>query len=140
MYSSRSRTGVDLALLVIRLTLGLTMMGHGAQKLFGWFGGRGFEAFTDSVARMGFQPAPMFAALAVGSEILGGLMVALGVLTELGALGIIITMLVAIWKVTGKRGFFVQDNGYEYNVLIIAVCVALILAGPGRFALWRWRR
>jgi putative oxidoreductase len=140
-YSTgRSRTGMDLALLTLRLTLGLTMMAHGAQKLFGWFGGRGFEAFVELVGKMGFQPAGVFAALAAGSEFIGGLMVALGVFAELGALGIIFTMLVAIWKITGARGFFINNNGYEYNILIIAVCVALILSGPGRYALWRLRR
>ncbi|MBW3624667.1 MAG: DoxX family protein [Armatimonadetes bacterium] len=115
-------------------------MAHGAQKLFGGFGGRGLEGFAASVENMGFTPPMLFAVLAAGSEFFGGLMVALGVLAEIGALAILFTMIVAIWKVTGKRGFFIQNEGYEYNLLIIAVCVALILAGPGRYALWRWRR
>jgi putative oxidoreductase len=131
---------VDLALLVIRLMLGFIFLAHGSQKLFGAFGGKGFAAFVGQVGKMGLPMPTVFAALGAGSEFFGGLMVLLGLAAELGALAILFTMVVAVWKVTGNRGFFIQGWGYEYNLLIIAVCVALILSGPGRYALWRWNR
>ena len=135
---------VDWGLLVLRLALGGTFALHGSQKLFGAFGGSGIEAFTSSVAKMGLPGAPLFwSYLAAGSEFFGGLAVLLGMLTEFGAAAIAFTMIVAIWKVTGKNGFSITHNGYEYNLLILAVCAALILAGPGWVALWdpfRFRR
>ena len=135
---------VDWGLLVLRLVLGGSFVLHGAQKLFGAFGGHGFEGFAQSVAKLGLPGPPAFwAYLAAGSEFFGGLAVLLGVLTEFGAAAIAFTMIVAIWKVTGKNGFSITQQGYEYNLLILAVCAALILAGPGWLALWdpfRFRR
>lgn len=135
---------VDWGLLVLRLVLGITFMLHGAQKLFGMFGGPGIEGFTQSVAKLGFPgPPALWAYLAAGAEFFGGLAVLLGVLTEFGAAAIAATMIVAIWKVHGQHGFFASQRGYEYNLMILAVCAALILAGPGWIALWdpfRYRR
>ncbi len=131
---------VDLALLLLRLTLGLSFMAHGSQKLFGAFGGRGLEAFTASVAGMGFHPPQLFALLAALSEFGGGLLVTLGAATGLGAFAILFTMIIAIWKVTFTNGYFTQNKGFEYNLLILVVCAALILTGPGRWAVWPWRR
>src|SRR5688500_18071068 len=107
---------VDWGLLVLRLVLGLTFLLHGAQKLFGAFGGPGIDGFTDSVGRLGLPgPALLWAYLAAGAEFFGGLAVLLGVLTEFGAAAIAFTMIVAIWKVHGKNGFFAGNQGYEYN-------------------------
>jgi len=126
----------SLALLIVRLTLGLSFIGHGAQKLLGWLGGAGFAATAKGYEeRMGLRPGSFYAALAGGGEFLGGLLVALGLLTPLGALLIAATMVVAIAKVTGKNGYWVSKNGWEYNFLIIVVCIALILTGPGAYAL-----
>jgi putative oxidoreductase len=126
----------SIALLIVRLTLGLSFIGHGAQKLFGWFGGAGFTATAKGYEeRMGMRPGALYAALAGGGEFLGGLLVALGLFTPIGALLIAASMIVAIAKVTGKKGYWVSKGGWEYNALIIAVCVALILAGPGIYAL-----
>jgi putative oxidoreductase len=128
----------SLALLIVRLTLGLTFMGHGAQKLFGWFGGAGFVATARGYEeRMGMRPGRFYAGLAGGGEFLGGLLVALGLLTPIGALLIAASMVVAIAKVTGKNGYWISKNGWEYNFLIIVVCIALILTGPGAYALDR---
>jgi putative oxidoreductase len=135
---------VDWGLLLLRLVLGGTFLLHGSQKLLGAFGGQGFGAFAASVARLGLPgPPAVWASLAAGSEFVGGLAVLLGVLTEFGAAAIAFTMIVAIWKVHGRNGFFAGQGGYEYNLLILAVCAALILAGPGWIALWdpfRYRR
>jgi putative oxidoreductase len=135
---------VDWGLLVLRLVLGGSFIVHGVQKLFGALGGAGIEAFAGGVARLGLPgPAHLWAYLAAGSELAGGLVVFFGVLTEFGALAIAFVMIVAIWKVTGRHGFSAVHNGYEYNLLILAACAALILAGPGWLALWdpfRFRR
>jgi putative oxidoreductase len=135
---------VDWGLLVLRVVLGGSFILHGAELLFGAFGGRGIEAFTGIIVKMGLPgPAGLWAYLAATSEFLGGLAVVLGVLTEFGAAAIAAVMIVAIWKVTGKHGYDITHNGYEYNLLILAVCAALILAGPGWLALWdpfRFRR
>jgi putative oxidoreductase len=135
---------VDWGLLILRLTLGASFVLHGSQKLFGAFGGHGLARFDVMVGGMGLPgPAPLWGLLAAGSEFCGGLAVLLGVLTEFGALAIAAVMIVAIWKVHGKNGYFSANNGCEYQLLILAVCAALILAGPGWLALWdpfRFRR
>jgi putative oxidoreductase len=135
---------VDWGLLVLRLALGGSFLLHGSQKLFGAFGGHGLDAFSQMIGGLGLPgSALLWGALAAGSEFFGGLAVLLGVLTEFGALAIAAVMIVAIWKVHGKNGYFSTDNGYEYPLLILAVCAALILAGPGWLALWdpfRYRR
>jgi putative oxidoreductase len=135
---------VDWGLLVLRLVLGGSFLFHGSQKLFGVLGGEGIAGFTPHVRALGLPGPPLlWAYLASGSEFFGGLAVLLGVLTEFGALAIALVMIVAIWKVTGRNGFSVVHQGYEYNLLILAVCAALILAGPGWLALWdpfRYRR
>ena len=127
---------LGVALLILRLALGLSFIGHGSQKIFGWFGGAGFASTAANYGdRMGMQPGWLFAALGGGGELCGGLLVALGLLTPLGALLIIASMLVAIWKVTGARGYWIGKGGWEYNALIIIVCITLILAGPGSYSL-----
>ena len=135
---------VDWGLLVLRLVLGGSFLFHGAQKLFGVLGGEGIAGFAPHVQALGLPGPPLaWAYLAAGSELFGGLAVLLGVLTEFGALAIALVMIVAIWKVTGRNGFSLAHQGYEYNLLILAVCAALILAGPGWLALWdpfRYRR
>src|SRR3954454_18739390 len=126
----------SIALLIVRLALGLSFMGHGAQKLFGWFGGAGFAATAQGdEERMDMRPGRFYAALAGGGEILGGLLVALGLLTPIGALLIAATMVVAIATVTGAKGYWISKGGWEYNFLILVVCIALILTGPGVYAL-----
>ncbi|WIG60552.1 MAG: Membrane protein, distant similarity to thiosulfate:quinone oxidoreductase DoxD [Ktedonobacterales bacterium] len=125
-----------LALLILRLALGLSFIGHGTQKLFGWFGGAGFAVTAKNYEnKMGMRPGWLFALLGGGGEAGGGLLLALGLFTPLGALLIIATMVVAIVQVTGRRGYWVGKGGWEYNALIIAVCVALMLTGPGAYAL-----
>jgi putative oxidoreductase len=135
---------VDWGLLVLRLVLGGSFLLHGSQKLFGAFGGHGLDAFVQTVGRLGLPgPALLWGLMAAGAEFCGGLAVLLGVLTEFGALAIAAVMIVAIWKVHGKNGYFSSGNGYEYPLLILGVCAALILAGPGWIALWdpfRFRR
>lgn len=125
----------DLGLLLLRLTLGTVFLAHGAQKAFGSFGGPGFEGATGFIGSMGFRPARAWAALAVGGELVAGLLFVLGLLTPLAGLLVLATMAVAIAKVHGPKGFFVQNGGFEYNVVLIIAAVALAAVGPGTFSL-----
>jgi putative oxidoreductase len=122
-------------LLILRLVVGLTLAGHGAQKLFGWFGGPGMKGWTESVRKLRVRPAQPWAWVAALSEFGGGLLVALGLLSPLGNLAIAGAMLVAIATVHLARGFWVTKGGFEFNLLIIATAAALALTGPGTYSL-----
>jgi putative oxidoreductase len=124
-----------LALLIIRLVLGFTMMAHGAQKLFGWFGGYGPKGTGGWMESLGIKPGVLMAVLAGLAEFGGGLLVAAGLFTPIGAALLILTMIVAIASVHAKNGFWSTAGGYEYNLLLIAVSVGLILSGAGAYSL-----
>ena len=126
---------LGLGLLVLRLVLGLTLAGHGAQKLFGWWGGPGIKAWTQGVARLRIRPAVPFAWLAALAELGGGLLFVLGFLSPLGSLAIVGTMLVAIATVHWPNGFWNTNRGYEFNLTLIAGAVAIGLAGPGTYSI-----
>lgn len=133
---------MDWSFLVLRLVLGLTFMAHGSQKLFGAFGGPGPAGVTKMMPALGFHPAVFWAWVLMLAEFVGGFLIVVGLITRLAALGIIVDMAVAIAKVHGKNGFFLEQKiGYEYNILIIAVCLALIIGGAGKVSLdWLFRR
>ena len=126
---------IDLGLLALRLVLGAVFLAHGAQKAFGAFGGPGFEGAAGFIGSMGFRPARFWTALAVGGELAAGFLFLLGLLTPLAGLLVLATMAVAIAKVHGPKGFFVQDGGYEYNLVLIVTALAVAAIGPGRFSL-----
>lgn len=126
---------LDLGLLIIRLVVGITFMGHGAQKLFGWFGGHGLKGTAGWMESIGMKPGILMALLAGLGELVGGFLFAAGIFTWLGALAIIGTMLVAIVTVHGKNGYWVTQNGFEYNFILIAVAVGIGLTGPGIYTL-----
>ncbi|CAM3487095.1 DoxX family protein [Hydrogenibacillus schlegelii] len=125
---------VDAGLLIIRLFVGLIVAAHGAQKLFGWFGGHGLGGVGGWLESLGFRPGRLWAALAGGSEFFGGLLFALGLWTPIAALLIAAVMIVALFTVHVKHGLFITNNGYEY-VLILAVIALVIgfLTGPGAY-------
>ena len=129
----------DAALLAARLTVGVLIFGHGAQKLFGWFGGPGFKAAAAGFADMGFSPGDVFAALAGTTEVVAGALLALGLLTPLGAAAVIGVLIDAIAIVGWQHGLFGQ-GGYEYPLLLAVVAAGLAFSGPGRFSLDRSRR
>ncbi|HXI66215.1 MAG TPA: DoxX family protein [Gemmatimonadales bacterium] len=125
----------NVGLLALRVALGLVFLGHGAQKAFGAFGGPGFAGATGFIGSLGFRPARFWAGLAVGGELLAGALFVLGLFTPLAALLVLGTMAVAIAKVHGPKGFFAQNGGYEYNLVLIFAALALLLAGPGTYSL-----
>ncbi len=127
---------IDAALLLLRAWLGITFVLHGGQKLFGWFGG-GIPRTSRYLEDLGIRPGRFWAVLAGLGEFGGGILVGLGFLTPLGALAIIITMIVAIAAAAGRHGFWIEHGGYEYNLLIIVVALAIMLSGPGAYALDR---
>lgn len=126
---------LNLGLLILRLVLGLSFMGHGSQKLFGWFGGGGMAGTTGMMKRMGLRVPEFWALVVALSEFGGGLLVALGLLNPLGNLAIIGVMLVAIIRVHGPKGFWNSKGGFEFNLINIAAALALALAGYGAYSL-----
>jgi len=125
----------SIGLLVIRLVIGLTFAAHGAQKLFGWFGGYGIEGTGGFFESVGIKPGKPMATLAGVGEVAGGLLFALGLFVPVASVLIVSAMIVAIVKVTGKNGYWITAEGYEYSVAIIAVAVGVALTGPGAYAL-----
>ena len=126
---------LSLGLLIVRVVAGATIAVHGAQKLLGWFGGRGFSATVQMQQKLGFYPPVLWAALVVLGELGGGLSLAAGFLTPLGAAGIVGAMVMAILKVHWPKGFFATNGGYEFPLALLAIAVAVGVAGPGRYAL-----
>ncbi len=125
---------LSLGLLILRLAAGLIVAVHGAQKLFGWFGGPGFSKTTQMMQAYGFKPAAFWAGLGALGE-LGGLSLALGFLMPLGAAGVFAAMLMAVAKFHWKNGFSNAHHGFEYPLSLMAVSIALGLLGPGSYSL-----
>ncbi|WP_077797490.1 DoxX family protein [Streptomyces sp. JHA26] len=133
----------DIGLLLIRLTFGLLMAGHGAQKLFGFFEGPGLTETGKGFAALGYHPGKLFAAVGGASESLGGLGLALGLLTPLASAALIGVMINAMATVTGAHGLWEANGGVEYSVCIVVVALAVAAIGPGRLAAdrpFRWGR
>ena len=126
---------ISAGLLIARLVFGLTMSAHGAQKLFGWFGGPGLAATSGFLGQLGFRPARLLAAIASSVEVAGGLLVAIGLLGPIGPSLLLSVMIVAAVTVHWNNGFFVATNGIELPLLYAAFAVALALSGPGRYSL-----
>src|SRR5947208_7622648 len=125
----------DVGLLALRLALGAVFLAHGAQKGFGAFGGPGFEGAAGFIGSLGFRPARVWAAVAVGAELVAGFLFLLGLLTPVASLLALATMAVAIAKVHGPKGFFIQNGGYEYNLVLIVAALAVAVMGPGALSL-----
>src|SRR5574342_828138 len=126
---------INLGLLIIRLVVGVLFIGHGAQKLFGWFGGYGLKGTGGWFESIGMKPGVTMALFAGLAEFVGGLLFALGLLTPLAGIMIAATMLMAIVKVHAPNGLWSTANGYEYNLTLIAVAIGVALIGPGTYAL-----
>lgn len=121
-----NRPAVDYALLAARVVAGIIFTAHGAQKLFGAFGGPGLEKTVEMMGPLGYP-------VTVG-EFFGGLGLIVGFLSRFSAAALIVTMLGAIAMVHGKNGFFLQGGGFEYNLALIGLLAPTLIAGPGRYA------
>jgi len=125
----------NLGLLILRLVAGLTIAAHGAQKLFGWFGGPGFSGTIKMQERMGLKPPVLWASLVILGELGGGLSLAFGFLTPLGAAGIFGAMFMAIAKSHWKNGFWNSKRGLEFPLQLLTAAVAIGFTGAGSYAL-----
>src|ERR687889_2242641 len=123
-------------LLLLRVVAGGTLFAHGAQKLFGWFGGGGIRGTAGFMEKLGFRASLAVAFLAALGEV-GGLSFAFGFLTPLAALGIVVVMLTAVGVVHWSKGFFNTNGGFEFNLALLAIALAVTATGPGRFSVDR---
>jgi putative oxidoreductase len=122
--------------LPLRIALGLIFIAHGAQKVLGVWGGPGLAKFTAGSAPFGFmRPAWVWMGLAAFSELVGGALVLLGLLTRAGAFFLAITMLVAMVGVHWGGGFFLSNKGIEYTVALLGMSLALLISGGGRLSI-----
>jgi len=123
---------MDIGRTSLRIVVGSLFVGHGTQKLFGWFGGHGLDATGGFFETLGLKPGKRHATAAGASEAIGGALLALGALTPVAAGLITGTMITAIRRVHLEKGPWVTNGGYEYNLTLIAAMLALTEAGPGR--------
>jgi len=126
---------MDIGLLLLRLVVGFTFAAHGAQKLFGWFGGPGLAGTAGFFEKLGFVPGKRSALFAGLTELGGGIALALGLMTPLASALALAVMLVAAGSVHLKNGFFGSKGGYEYNLVLGAAALSLAFTGPGLLSL-----
>jgi putative oxidoreductase len=122
---------MTLARLIARATIGGLFVGHGTQKLFGWFGGPGLDGASEMMGKLELHPPRRNALAAATAETVGGALLALGALTPVAGSLITSTMLTAIRKVHGPKGPWNTQGGYEYNLVLIAAAMTLVEVGPG---------
>ncbi|HEU0069688.1 MAG TPA: DoxX family protein [Alphaproteobacteria bacterium] len=122
---------------IIRIAAGLLLLPHGAQKLFGWFGGGGIQGTAGFFTKMGIEPAVPMVVLAGAAEFFGGILLVLGLLTRPAALAVFILMMVAVFKVHLGAGFFAGKGGYEFALLWGLVALGIALRGGGPLSLDR---
>jgi len=139
---------MNIGLLVLRVVVGLLFAGHGAQKLFGMFGGGGLRGTANTFEGQGLRPGMPQAVVAGMFELCGGALIALGLLTPVAALLLTAVMTTAVLTVHLRNGLWVSNGGYEYNLVLMAVAFALSAIGAGRYSLdrvlglhvagWKW--
>jgi putative oxidoreductase len=128
-HITASAPGIDT--LPVRVAIGIIFVAHGAQKLFGWFGGHGLEATGGWMASIGLEPGVLMAALAGSAEFFGGLALILGLLVRPAAVVLALTMIVAIVTVHLPNGLFMANNGYEFGLALLAASAGLAIRGAG---------
>ena len=120
--------------LALRVPVGIIFVAHGAQKLFGWFGGYGLDGTGQFFGSMGLNPGYLMALLAGAAEFFGGLALVVGLFVRPAAAALAFAMLVAIFAVHWSKGFFLDKGGYEYALALFAASVSLLFSGGGRFS------
>lgn len=128
------RTDAGFAPLALRLPIGITFMAHGAQKLFGWFGGYGLEGTGQWMTSIGLTPGYLMALMAGSSEFFGGLLLIIGLLIRPTSAVLAFTMLMAIVTVHLDNGLFMSNNGYEFGLALLAATVSLAISGAGKLS------
>jgi putative oxidoreductase len=126
---------MDIGMLLLRTTIGLTLAAHGAQKLFGWFGGPGLDGAGQGLEGLGFHPGRRHALMAGLAETGSGVFLALGLATPLAAAAFAAVMLVAAVSAHVSRGFFAMGGGYEYTLVLGIAALSVAFTGPGAFSL-----
>jgi putative oxidoreductase len=129
---------MDTGVLIARGLLGLAISAHGAQKLFGWFGGHGLKGTGAFFDGLGFRPGHVFALAAGLGETGGGLLTALGLFWPFGPALIVLVMVVAIGSVHVSHGFFASSNGIELPLMYLTAALALAFTGPGAVSFDAW--
>jgi putative oxidoreductase len=125
-------TNAGLAPLAVRVPVGIIFAAHGAQKLFGWFGGYGLAGTGQFMESIGLSPGTLMAALAGGAEFFGGLALLIGLAVRPASVVLAFTMLIAIFSAHLSKGLFLANGGYEYALALLAVTVGLAISGAGR--------
>lgn len=125
----------SFAALALRIPVGIIFIAHGAQKLFGAFGGYGLEGTGQFMASLGLEPGYLMAVLAGAGEFFGGLLILFGLLTRPAAIVTAITMVVAILTVHIGNGLFMSNGGYEFGLALLAASVSLLISGAGKLSL-----
>lgn len=124
----------SIGLLLIRLMIGIIMIAHGAQKLFGWFNGPGLQGMSKGFESMGIRPGFAMAFLAGLCEFAGGFLLAIGLMMPLATVLVMIPMIAAIIKVHLSKGFFSSNGGVEFPLLILITALGLFFTGAGWFS------
>ena len=128
-------TASDLGIFIVRLAVALTFAAHGAQKVLGWWGGPGFAAWTSGIARMGLRPAPFWAAISSGVELVGGLLLALGLFTPIASALLVAQSTYIVLRTHLPRGFWNSRGGIEFPLQLLAGSLLVVASGPGAIAI-----
>ena len=134
LITKLTTTQAGWSALALRVPVGVIFAAHGAQKLFGWFGGYGLEGTAGWMDSIGLSPGMLMAFLAGAAEFFGGLALIIGLLTRPAAAALSIAMLVAIFAVHFANGLFMANNGYEFGLALLAASVSLLFSGAGKLS------
>ena len=129
------KSALSFAPLTLRIPIGIILIAHGSQKLFGFFGGYGLEVTGQWMTSIGLTPGYLMALMAGSSEFFGGLLLLLGLLTRPTALVLSFTMVIAIFSVHIGNGLFLANNGYEFGLALLAATASLAVSGAGKLSL-----
>lgn len=135
LIKSVTSTQAGYGLTILRIIVGITFAAHGAQKLFGWFGGYGLEGVGQFMESLGLTPGYLMALGAGSAEFFGGIALIIGLLVRPAAAVLAVTMVVAIFTAHFANGFFMSNGGYEFALALLAASVAILIEGAGKLSL-----